>query len=183
MNPDMKCGVSRALSTLIAEAPRASTHPHIRFRMWCSVTGKPFEVLAELQQDTLRLLRNVTPAVSAAGGTAALSQAIQNNFRIVDAGWPGCPHCGAKHNSRKSIRLLWACSKTRCRNALHCVGDRGGMFRCACGILEDQEFEIVPAIEVRGAKYSGYAAISNNLPNRTQLPRVGAIARLTHRGK
>jgi len=172
MNSDLQRRVRRVLDEKPIAVAKQVALPLVTFRMWCSVTGKPFEVVAEVQDNTLRLLRNVLPGDSSAEGAAGSRSGALGSFGIADGGWEGCPHCGAKYNRRKAVNLLWACQKKGCGNPLHCAGDRGGLFRCACGIASDHEFESVPAFDVRCTKAGGNAATSNAAPRNLQLPRL-----------
>lgn len=167
MNSDLESRIARALGKTLSERslPSQKPDPHVIFPAWCAATGKPFHAVAEQRGSTLFLKGNVTPAEAEGadnGNVTALAKL--GEFDFDDAGWPGCPHCGTKYNDRKQLYLLWACSGGSCGGHLHCTGERGGMFRCACGRVGDFNFTPVDAFEVRGA---AGAAPSVALPGRS----------------
>lgn len=161
----------------------------IRFPLWCSVHNRTSFVIARREGQSLVLLRNEAPA--AAGGASrsgAGPMPLIGSFNFVDGGWPGCALCGAKRNERKGIGLVWLCEKASCGGPLHCVGDRGNLFRCACGIAADYDFSPVPSLPVRGTSGMPQGGASPRSPadaasrSGPALP-TPTTTRLTYRGR
>ena len=200
MKSDLEMRVARLLGADLLSGPRnvgqaqtPAREPLVSFRMWCSATGKPFSVIARREGNTLYVLRNEVQGSTGISGATPPPLTSFGKCRFEDDGWPGCPHCGAKSNSRKNLFLLWSCEKEGCGFPLHCVGERGGLFRCACGIAADREFQSVPVLEVRGSRTacnSTPKATSISNPNtntavaRSHAPSLpGANPQLTYKGK
>lgn len=124
----------------------------IRFLMHCSVVGQPFVVVAERQGNTLRMIGNEELQTGGRGGAVA-SPAL-GSFRFDATAWPGCLHCGARHNRTYDVPTFWTCHPDKgCGQPFHCVGDRAGLFRCACGKIERPgPFAVQDSFEVRGTR-------------------------------
>src|SRR6202034_4180836 len=74
--------------------------------------------------------------VSRSGGGAVSTPSGMGAFRYVNGeNWAGCAHCGAKHAPPYVTGCVWVCICNRCNGLLHCVGNRGGLSRAACGTL------------------------------------------------
>jgi hypothetical protein len=172
--------------------PAVATGPEIlRFPMWCSVSHQAFVVVAERQGDTLRMLRNELPAGRSAGSGGGLPpMPALGTFKIVDGGWPGCPHCGAKNNAADRLWLFWACYGESCGAPIHCAGERNGISICACGKAAARFFTVAERFVVRHAAAPtptatapyAPAAMAPYVPE-TRIAPAPAAGRLTFRGK
>jgi hypothetical protein len=128
--------------TLVAAAPPAPRVERVKLPMTCSVTGSTYVVIAERHGDKLHFVGHEIPPPGA-GGAAKLPGRLSGRYRIEANGW-ACPLC-------RNAVAVWLCDCDRMNGAMHCHGARGGRYRCACGRIEEREFESIPTVEVRGA--------------------------------
>jgi len=140
---------ARQLALPAQPAPSPSDLGQIVIPWNCGKLVRPFAVLAAPQgNDTLALLGNAP--LSAGTGAAGSPPAALGSFRLDAAKWPGCPHCGTKHN-RSGVPLgFWFCSAC---GTFNCPGDRDGLYRCACGNVATRDsFVTMETFAVRGAR-------------------------------
>jgi hypothetical protein len=118
--------------------PRAEL---VKVPVTCSAGGGSYVVVAERRGDELRFVGHEMPP--GPGGAPRLPGRLSGEYRIDRKGW-ACPLCANTDG-------VWLCECERMNGAMHCSGNSGGRYRCACGRLEEREFVNVKTIEVRGA--------------------------------
>jgi hypothetical protein len=141
----------------LSQAAPAPGPQLIRFAMNCSVTVRPFLVVAEAHGDRLRMRRNELLQAGGrnSGGPVAAVPSL-GSFSFDAADWPGCPHCGARDNPAYDLNTFWMCA--RC-GGFNCAGnDRRGVFRCACGHAHAGGFYRQEFFDVRGARTAAAAS-------------------------
>ncbi|MGE0290445.1 MAG: hypothetical protein AB7F35_25435 [Acetobacteraceae bacterium] len=119
-----------------APAPRVE---RVRIQAHCCATGKSNVILAERRDNALRFIGNEQPGAGRGGG--ALPAFLSGTYAIDLNGW-ACPHCNAAS--------MWICHCGKFDGVAHCDGNRNGLYRCACGRVEERSFVESDSFELRG---------------------------------
>jgi len=159
--------------------PVPSGTGQIRFGMGCSMRVLPFVgVAGPPVGGTLPLIGS--ELLPDGPGIAGPLPAALGSFRIDYTRWPGCPHCGTRHDNPAFgvTGALWVCPicQSRGLSGFNCLGSRDGSWRCLCGNVATSFFK-VEKLEVRGSRSAAAAIPSQRLAAPVTAPwQSGVIA-------
>jgi hypothetical protein len=146
--PELLARARAAISAPPKQTPAATPPPAlsqaelVKLPMTCSVRGQSFFMVAERHGDELRCVGFEMPQPGK-GGAAPMPGLLSGKYHI-DRNGKCCPLCG-------NGDAVWFCHCERMKGAMHCHGNSGGLYRCACGREEPRQFEVAKHAEVRGA--------------------------------
>ena len=119
---------------------------------YCNLYREYELLVAERHGNQLKLIRSERVPPGFDGG-AVPPPAGLGAFQLNAAIWTGCACCGAKSDPAYNIQSVWWCACERCDGTLlfQCMGNDGGVFRCANGTLMNMHaVNNHPAVAVQG---------------------------------
>lgn len=146
---------------LVAAPPREARAERVKLLMTCSARGISYLALAERRGNHLRLVGHEMRQPGK-DGVFQVPGHLSGEYHIEINGWR-CPLC-------RNGDSVWLCECDRMNGALHCHGNSGGRYHCACGRVEHREFFDVEKMEVRGTSVAVQTERSRSDPQRGHQP-------------